>query len=120
MHELSIATAILDEVQRAVAAQAAPVRVTQIEIEVGELRLVMPESLQVAWDAVRQDTPFANAELVMHEKKARARCRKCGADFPASVGRYQCPGCGAADAEMLEGNDILMKCLVCESEEDEI
>ena len=120
MHELSIATAILDEVQRAVAAQPAPVRVKQIEIEVGELRLVVPESLQVAWEAVRLDTPFADAELVVHEKKARARCRECGVEFPAAVGEYQCPGCGVANAEMVEGNDILMQCLVCESEGDEI
>jgi hydrogenase nickel incorporation protein HypA/HybF len=119
MHELSIATAILDEVGRAVAAQPEPVRVVRVEIEVGELKLVVPESLQTAWEAVRLDTPFGEVLLVVHEKKARARCRQCGSEFPAAVGEYACPGCHAADAEILEGNEILMQCLVCESEEEE-
>jgi Zn finger protein HypA/HybF involved in hydrogenase expression len=55
MHEMSIAASMLDVVLQA-AEQAGATRVEAVEVEVGAMKLVVPEVLQVAWEAVRADT----------------------------------------------------------------
>lgn len=117
MHELSIANSLLEQIHLTVAAQPAPVRVTQVEIEVGTLKLVVPDSLQLAWEALRMDTEFAATTLVIHEVKARGRCRSCAEEFPLAVDNYLCPQCGTANPEIVAGNDIVLKCLVCETDD---
>ena len=97
MHEMAIATDLYDQVIGIVQSQG-PMTVQEIEIEIGALQLVVPEAIQMAWEAIREDTPLAGAVLRITEVKPSARCRQCGRVFEPEIAYYRCPDCGQGRA----------------------
>jgi hydrogenase nickel incorporation protein HypA/HybF len=63
MHELALAQGVLDIVLDL--AHDEPVRL--VRVRVGELQRVLPESLRFCFELVAQDSPAAQAELVVDE-----------------------------------------------------
>jgi hydrogenase nickel incorporation protein HypA/HybF len=108
MHEMSIAAAIAEQVL-AVAKENNLLNVTQVRLRVGELRLIVPEALRAAWQAVREGTPAAAASLEMTEVAARARCRKCGHEYRPEWPVFLCPACEQASVEILAGEELVLE-----------
>ena len=118
MHEMSIATALLEEVLQT-AKQAGGSRVTAVELEVGAFKLVVPEAMQMAWEAVRGGTAADEAILRLEEVPAEARCRVCAQRFQPEVDySFVCPHCGKADVQIVAGDDIVLKSLELETEDE--
>jgi hydrogenase nickel incorporation protein HypA/HybF len=116
MHEMSIAASMLDVVLQT-AEQAGATRVELVEVEVGALKLVVPEVLQVAWEAVRADTLADGAILKIEEIPARAECRQCGRHFEPDIEySFLCPACNRADVRIVRGDDIVLKSVTCQTE----
>ena len=112
MHELSIAEAIVDVANR----HAAGRRVVRVEVKVGHLRQVVPDSLHFAFGLVAQGTALDGAELAIAQIPAAGRCRDCGAeslleDFPLC-----CARCGGLDVEVFAGEELLVDTLELEEE----
>jgi hydrogenase nickel incorporation protein HypA/HybF len=63
MHELALAQGVLDIVLDV--AREEPVRL--VRVRVGELQRVLPDSLRFCFQMVAQDSPAAQAELVIDE-----------------------------------------------------
>lgn len=59
MHELSIAQAVVSTVVDATAAR----RVLAVELRIGPMAGVVPDSLRFCWDIVTADTPLAGSRL---------------------------------------------------------
>jgi hydrogenase nickel incorporation protein HypA/HybF len=114
MHELSIASAIIDTVLRHAGGRA----VTSVHLRVGALRQVVPDSLEFYFGIVTRDTPCADAKLELELISALLRCAECGHEWdpapaPAYEGdpvalrpRFRCPRCRAAGAQVLRGNEL--------------
>jgi hydrogenase nickel incorporation protein HypA/HybF len=118
VHELSIAVSLLEGVLRA-AEQAGAERVESVEVEVGAMRQVVPEVLEVAWEAVRADTIAAGAALKIEEVPAEAECRRCGQCFEPDVEySFLCPHCEQADIAIIRGNDIILRSMICQTGPD--
>jgi hydrogenase nickel incorporation protein HypA/HybF len=117
MHELSLATALIDLVLAA-AGRNGLVRVDEVEVDVGAMQLVVPEALEAAFAAVSADTIASGAVLRQIEIQARARCRSCGRGFEPEIQVYVCPGCGKADAEIVSGRDIILKSITGREEQE--
>ena len=112
MHELSIAEAIVQVVDR----HAAGRRVARVEVKVGHLRQVVPSALEFAFTLLTDGTALEDAELAIEEVPAQGRCRDCAtvttmADFP-----LQCSSCGGLDLELLAGEELLVESLELEEE----
>ena len=112
MHELSIAGAIVGIASR----HANGRKVTRVEVRVGHLRQVVPDSLDFAFELITKDTALEGAALVIEEVPARTDCRACGATgvleaFPASCGT-----CGSLDVELIGGEELLVDSLELEEE----
>lgn len=116
MHEMSIADSVLSSVLAAAEGCGAR-RVERVELDVGQMRLVVPEALQMAWEVISEDTIAAGSELVVVEVPMQARCRECGRKFAPRIDDYLCPGCGQADVDILGGDDIILKSVVCDMEQ---
>jgi hydrogenase nickel incorporation protein HypA/HybF len=108
MHEMTIATSLLEEVLALVGQHKAR-RVGEVEVELGVMRLVVPESLQVAFAVVSEGTPAEGAILKLTETPLRASCNLCQNEYSAQVGDFRCPSCGQADVRITGGNDIIIK-----------
>lgn len=108
MHEMSIAMGLLEQVLELAKRHGAD-RVEEIQVEMGVLRLVVPEALTAAFAIAAEGTPAAGAVLKMSETPLRAACNRCGRQYGADPGDFRCPGCGQADVQILAGNDIIFK-----------
>lgn len=117
MHELSIATQLLDEVI-AIASEHNAVRIAAIALAVGAMEQVVPEALETAFAVVSQGTVAESAQLTIREAPVRAVCRGCGRRYAATIGCYVCPACGQADPDIVEGRGIVLMSLDCVTEED--
>ncbi|MBT3377352.1 MAG: hydrogenase maturation nickel metallochaperone HypA [Lentisphaerae bacterium] len=117
MHEMSVALHLLAQLE-ALAEEHGANAVTEIELSVGALQGVVPEALDLAFSAAAEGTIAGGATLVITEVSAEALCRACGQAFSPDVGCYVCPSCGAADARITQGNEILLTSLECKCSED--
>jgi len=115
MHELSIASEMLQTVLAAAAEHNAG-RVEAVRVEVGVMRLVVPEILQMAWEAITEGTPAGGSRLEVTEVPLRGRCRECGSDFQPQLDNFLCPHCGHADVDIVDGSDIVLRSVTCRSE----
>jgi hydrogenase nickel incorporation protein HypA/HybF len=112
MHELSIAQAIVDVAAR----HADGRRVVKIEVRVGHLRQVVPDSLDFAFTLLTPGTALDGCELQIEHVPARGRCRECGAqsvleDFP-----LRCARCEGLDLEVIAGEELLVDALELEEQ----
>lgn len=113
MHEMAIASALVDQVLR-VAREHQAERVSEVVVVCGVVQQVVPEALELAFEAVTAGTTAEGATLRIEMQGIVARCRECGLQYEAAVDDYGCPDCGAADAELLRGHDIILQTVVCD------
>jgi hydrogenase nickel incorporation protein HypA/HybF len=93
MHEVSIMQAALETAER-VARGRGLEKITAIHLRVGVLSGVVRESLEFAFEALRDETLAAEADLVIETAPATFRCDKCGAEHHFVKFIFDCPGCG--------------------------
>ena len=117
MHELSIASAVVDSVLEFIAERSVK-RVIAVKLAVGELSHVEEEQLRFCYEAITQETPLRDSVLEIQRVPALVRCRHCDysgrpkywddALSAAPIPTLQCPDCGGA-VEPVEGNDCAIK-----------
>ena len=110
MHEMALATSLIEKVLETAQAHGLGT-VQSVELEVGELMLVVPEAMELAFEAVCDGTIATGAKLTFLDVPARARCRACGREYALAVDHYQCPRCGKAEAQIIAGRDLILKTL---------
>ena len=107
MHEMSIAEALLDQLDD-LAAEHGFSALESVAVEAGVLRGVVPEALDLAFREASRGRAAEGARLDLTIIPAEAVCRGCGHRFRPEVDYYLCENCGRADAELVAGMDILL------------
>lgn len=107
MHELSIATRIMEIVKEVMKEHSAK-SVGEITVEVGSLSCIDPSSLEFCFEAIIRDSPLEGARLRIDRKQAMARCRSCGKTYEVCDMDFSCGNCGSHDFEITSGTDILI------------
>jgi hydrogenase nickel incorporation protein HypA/HybF len=106
MHEMSIALAVVGQVEEA-AQTAGAVAVRSVRLQVGELAGVVPDSLAFCFELACAGTVLEGAELVTEPVSARARCEPCADEWAVGMPPdLCCPACGTATAELLAGREL--------------
>ena len=118
MHEMPIAEEIVRQTLELAGAHRAT-RVVSVEVEVGALQLVAPEALRVLFGALSEGTAVEGTTLRIAEVGAEAVCRSCGHRYEPEIGDFLCPRCGRADAQIVAGNDIVLKSVEMDVADDE-
>jgi hydrogenase nickel incorporation protein HypA/HybF len=102
MHELSVATAVLNTALKH--ANARPVEV--VAMRVGTMRQVVPDSLLFYWDIVARDTVCEGARLEVTEIATRLRCGECGHEWAPQIPHFRCPACESANVKVTAGEEL--------------
>ena len=106
MHELSIATAIIeraDELARADGTDAD----SKVTVRVGELAGVVPDALGFAFEVARDGTALAGADLVVEQIPAQAWCGPCAEEFPVGMPPFfWCPRCDQPSSDLRSGREL--------------
>jgi len=108
LHELSICGSIAD----IAAGYAAGRPVDVINVRVGQLRQVVPDTLVYCWNLVSGQTPLAGSRIVVETVPARIKCRACAhVTEIGPVPVFACGACGGSDAEVISGEEFLITSL---------
>ena len=102
MHELSISAAIVEVANR----HAAGRRVVRVEVKVGHLRQVVPDSLEFYFEFVARGTVCEGARLEHEAIPALLRCDACRREWSIEIPAFRCPTCGGSDVVVASGNEF--------------
>jgi len=113
MHELSIASNLIDIVKQATEGQDVS-RVTSLRIVIGEMSNVVPDCLTFAFGVVSKGTMAENARLDFEEKPLKGRCGDCGKEFPIREYMFRCAECESPKIEVISGREFFLESIECE------
>ena len=101
MHEL----AITESVVAAVAERVGPAKVTRVQLLIGKLSGVVPDSVRFCFDVCTEGTVLAGAQLDIVEIPGRGQCRDCEATVELEDVIALCP-CGSANLQLVGGQEL--------------
>jgi hydrogenase nickel incorporation protein HypA/HybF len=107
MHEMGIALQIMDIVNQSLPGDE-DLRIKSIQLRVGKLSAVVPQSLRFCMDVVTKDTPAEGAELYVEEVPVMLVCNECGHKTEIDRPPFQCGSCGSADVELISGREMIV------------
>jgi hydrogenase nickel incorporation protein HypA/HybF len=102
VHELSLSGAVIDTAVK----HADGRRVSLVSLRVGRLRQVVPDTLEFYFGLVARGTLCEGARLEQELVGARLRCEACEREWEIELPAFRCPTCGAADVEVVSGNEL--------------
>ena len=105
MHEFAITESILNIAIKH-AADASAIKVTDINLVLGELSGIVGDSVQFYWDIISEDTLCANSRIHFTRVKAAFRCLNCQTEFPYEDELVPCPQCGSVDLKIISGEEF--------------
>lgn len=108
MHELSVAQALLDQIEVATRAHGA-VAIHAATIRVGPLSGVEPALLRRAFEVARLANPMtAQTMLNLESSEIVVSCLSCDREGGASIGRLRCPHCSSVNTSVRSGDELLL------------
>ena len=105
MHELSIATAILERVEQE-ASKRPGTHFVKVGVRVGELSGVDADALSFGFEALVKDSGWDPLALEIEFCARKQRCPGCGNTFAAKDSETACPLCGKINTECVSGNEL--------------
>ena len=105
MHELSVTESVL-EIALNHAAKADAVRVTAVNLTIGQLSSIVDDSVQFYWDMITENTICAGSKLTFQRIPAVFRCSNCGFEYQLSSESTPCPKCGSYLNTLFSGEEF--------------
>ena len=106
MHELSLATSIVEAVTEQVRA-AGGGRVAVVTVRIGRLSCVHEDALRFSFDLVREATPLAAATLRVIDVPVAIWCPTCRAEVELpGIQSFACPVCGTKSGDIRRGREL--------------
>ncbi len=112
MHELSLSSAILETAVRHSDGQ----KVTTVELTIGALRQVVPDSLRFYFEIVSRETVCEGATLELNLVEARVHCKACEAEWTLEDPIFRCPSCEDSKVDVLTGNEFFVESIDVEED----
>lgn len=112
MHELGILSSLVHTIEGIVQEEGLT-EVEKVVIEVGELSGIVPRYIEQCYPAAVYKTFMEKTELELVAVPGIVKCRDCGLVFNAAANYLRCPDCGGQKLEILEGNDMIVREIVC-------
>jgi len=111
MHELSLCRSI----EKIVRSNAGDRQVAAVELDVGELRQVVPSTLKHCWTVVCEGTPLESSRLEIRRIPGVIECSDCGARTTLTGAPIlRCDSCGSAAVRVVSGEEFIVTALQLE------
>src|SRR4051794_31649250 len=105
MHELGIASAILDQLELELAKRPGA-RFVKVGLKIGDLAGVDPDSLSFGFESLVKDTHWDPLALEIKTIKRRQQCPGCRREFEAEHWSTACPTCGNPVTTTVAGEEL--------------
>ena len=103
---MGIAMQIIEIALASIPADFEHVEVKRVNLKVGKLAAVVPESLHFCFRIASQDTPLYKAKLNIEEIPLKVRCTDCDVEWNAHEPVFICRLCNGGSVEMLSGREL--------------
>jgi hydrogenase nickel incorporation protein HypA/HybF len=113
VHDLALSSALVNTVAK----HADGRRVTAVNLRVGRLRQVIPETLEFYFEFVARDSVCEGARLEQEVIDARLRCKPCAREWEIEIPAFRCPTCGGSDVEVASGDEFEVESIEVEEAE---
>ena len=105
MHELSIATSVLDAVAKE-AERRPKAQILKVGLRIGELAGVDCDALMFGWQAITKDSDWEGLLLEIEQIPRRQRCIVCAHEFAAPDFMTACPKCADLMTVTIAGDEL--------------
>jgi hydrogenase nickel incorporation protein HypA/HybF len=112
MHELSLASALVATVEKF--ADGHPV--TTVNVRIGRLRQVVPDSLEFYFEVVARGTVCEGSRLELEVVPARLHCSACRHEWELTEPPFWCPRCSSHEVTVAGGDEFLVESIEIEEE----
>ncbi len=105
MHELSIAAAVLDQLEAELAKRPGS-RFTKVALRIGDLAGIDVDAFTFGFEALVKDSHWDPLGLEIEQIRRKQRCPGCAAEFEAEHWSTACPHCGEAATVTVAGEEL--------------
>ena len=118
MHEMGIALEIIDIATASIPADLEGAKVARVNLEVGKLSAIVPDSLRFCFTIATKDTALEGAELVIDTRPVVAVCKGCGHRWTIERPVFTCEACEGSDLSLESGRELDITSIEIADEED--
>jgi hydrogenase nickel incorporation protein HypA/HybF len=118
MHELSVTESILS-IALENANKANAVKVTGINLVIGQLSSLVDDSIQFYWDTISEGTICQGAILHFNRIKAVLKCLDCEQEYMIDKGLAPCTKCGSYRSTIIHGEEFYLDSIEIEKAQEE-
>ena len=119
MHEMGIALQIIEIASASIPEQYKDVQVESVNLRVGKLTAVVPESLRFCFNVATRDTVLAGARLRIEEVPIQASCKQCNQTTIIEELPFVCGSCGGGSLDIVTGRELTVASIqVADPQED--
>ncbi|MDD2603750.1 MAG: hydrogenase maturation nickel metallochaperone HypA [Desulfobacterales bacterium] len=117
MHEMGLALEIIDIATASIPADLKGARVQRVNLTVGKLSAVVPDSLRFCFQVASRETPLEGASLNIEEVPVVARCLQCGNEWTIEEPVFRCPACDSPRIQVVSGRELDIRSIELEEKE---
>jgi len=106
MHEMGIALQIIEIATASIPPNLSDVKVETVNLKIGKLAAVVPDSLRFCFDVAVKDTALEGARLAIEELPVVAKCKDCQTQWTVSGPAFNCENCNSGSLEIISGREL--------------
>ena len=106
MHEMGIAMEIVEIAISSIPDNMKNACVERVNLKVGKLAAIVPDSLRFCFDIVSKDTALSGAKLNVEEVPVIARCRECNLEWTVNEPVFICRECKSGLIDIVSGREL--------------
>jgi hydrogenase nickel incorporation protein HypA/HybF len=118
MHEMGIAAQIVEISIASIPDNYKNVRVESVNLKIGKLTAIVPDSLRFCFEIVARDTPVSGAILNIEEVPIIARCLSCDFEWTIHEPVFLCEKCQSGKIDVISGRELDIESIEIEQEND--
>ncbi len=113
---MGIALEIIDIAVASIPKELKGVKVERVNVQVGKLSAIVPDSLTFCFDMAIKDTPLEGAKLNIEALAVVAECRDCGITWTITGPVFTCEKCKSGAIKIISGRELDIKSIEIEEE----
>ena len=106
MHEMGIAKQIIEIATSSIPDDLENIPVERINLKIGQMSSVVPDSLRFCFEILSKDTQLAGAKLNIEEIPVVARCMECNIEWTINKPVFVCKKCKSGSIEIISGREL--------------
>jgi hydrogenase nickel incorporation protein HypA/HybF len=103
---MGLALEIIEIATASIPVDMAGAKVERVNLTVGKLSAVVPESLRFCFQVASRETALEGAELNIEEIPVVARCKQCRHQWTIDEPVFRCPACDGTTIDVVSGREL--------------